>query len=898
MLDDVTWIETRGAPIDHDGPVDVRFEPFRDEWIEGPLIARFEAQADLHPDKLAIDDGRTNLTYAEARRAMHALAAEIDAVAPPGGVLAAVLTNTAAFPVAILASLASGRPLIAIDAAYPEARKAAILQESGVGALLLGEGVEVEEGLVPAGTPRIVARLQTDADVTPPTPKRSRWGVDGMAFTSGSTGRPKGVAYQGRVFLASVAEFTNSCHINADDRVLSLATLSVGGLLDSLTALYNGASVRICDLATQGLSEALRILRDEQITILNFIPLVVRTMMQAPGSEGAWASLRILNLYGDRVLASDVELFHRMLPPTCFVRVSLGSMETGSIFHGFVTPASLSEGASTAPCGRLTQGKAVLILGEDGRPAPPGEEGELLVRSAEMALGAWQDGQLVQGAFLPDPQDGSRRVYNTGDLVRLRADGVAEHVGRRDRRIKVRGLRADPTDVETVLRSYPGVQDAVVLARPLGEEAVFIAYLQAADPQATPSAEHIHGRAAQDLPAHMAPLEVHFLPAIPRLPNLKPDLMLLRRRDAEAAGAAAPAPEPVIRAAPAPAPDPRLVARVGAATERAWAAILGPAALRGRWSFAAAAGDSLKALQLMLHIEAALGVPAPLDLLAADTTPDLLAAALQKALAQPDLRDDPRPLVFFLPGMGGDEPSCAHLRQRLADRWRFVVLAYPGLERPAAEVGDLGAITSDALEQIGRWAPSGPVRLVGYSLGGALALEVAGRLAAAGRTPEVVCAVDSPLHATPQTRGVLRQEIGRARHGGAGWMVQYGLVLTLLRLRRFETARRFILAFRILFGAHRAVTAHNLLVGALRVQATGGMGRAIYPGPAALLRATRSWPDAADDLGWSAACPHLSVTRVEGDHHSILSDAHLPATADALADALRGPTAVVSAAAA
>ena len=263
----IEWIETRPTPLDFDGPVDIPFERFEDAWLDLPLIARFEAQASRRPDKIAIDDGQTRLTYAQARRAVHKLALEIDAVAPPGAAIVAVLASTAAFPITILATLASGRPLIPIDVAYPAARKAAILKESGLGALLVAEGVEIEDGLVSPAAPRIVVHLTVDREVELPVPRPSPNGVAGVSFTSGSTGRPKGVAYGGRAFLSSVSDFTNACHIDAADRILSLASLSVGGIHDALTALYNGATVRMCNMASAGLAEVLRIMGEERITV-------------------------------------------------------------------------------------------------------------------------------------------------------------------------------------------------------------------------------------------------------------------------------------------------------------------------------------------------------------------------------------------------------------------------------------------------------------------------------------------------------------------------------------------------------------------------------------------------------------------------------------------------------
>ena len=265
-------------------------------------------------------------------------------------------------------------------------------------------------------------------------------------------------------------------------------------------------------------------------------------LMQLDGAEQAFRTLRILSLHGDRTLAGDVELYRSKLPASCFIHVSLGSMEAATIVFGFVPPAVAPDATSVSP-GYLASGKSILVLDEDGRPAKIGEEGELVVRSRNIALGAWQDGQMVQGPFLPDPDDPERRIFHTRDIVRIQADGSLRYIGRRDRRIKIRGLRADPADVEAALRRYPGIADVAVISRPLGEDAVFVAYATATPDRPAPTAAALRSRLYEDIPDHMVPVEIIFLGAIPRLPNFKPDLQYLarydRERSAETAGRAA-----------------------------------------------------------------------------------------------------------------------------------------------------------------------------------------------------------------------------------------------------------------------------------------------------------------------------------------------------------------------
>jgi long-chain acyl-CoA synthetase len=109
-----------------------------------------------------------------------------------------------------------------------------------------------------------------------------------------------------------------------------------------------------------------------------------------------------------------------------------------------------------------------ISLVEDGRPAPQGSEGEVVVTSGAVARG------YVLGA--PDGQspleDGT---FRTGDIGRLDADGFLTLVGRRDAMINVGGLKVSPVEVSATLERHPAVREAAVLGFPDGrdEEVVY-----------------------------------------------------------------------------------------------------------------------------------------------------------------------------------------------------------------------------------------------------------------------------------------------------------------------------------------------------------------------------------------------------------------------------------------
>jgi acyl-coenzyme A synthetase/AMP-(fatty) acid ligase len=190
-----------------------------------------------------------------------------------------------------------------------------------------------------------------------------------------------------------------------------------------------------------------------------------------------------------------------------------------TVFHWFV-PRDFVAAGPGLPCGYLASNVSVALLDGDGAV------GELVVRGRYIASGMWRDGAVLTGPFTQAADDPAIRIFHSGDLISLRDDGLAEFAGRSDRRVKIRGLRADPGDVEAALHRIPGIADCAVATRASGDDTAFLAYVVTTG---TVSLRHIRDALRAELPPHMMPADIHLIERIPRLPNFKPDLIALAR---------------------------------------------------------------------------------------------------------------------------------------------------------------------------------------------------------------------------------------------------------------------------------------------------------------------------------------------------------------------------------
>ena len=526
------------------------------------------------------------------------------------------LPNNALFPVAALACLASGRVYVPIDLNYPAARNALILREAGLAAAICDhEGARSLPETSGLPCLNINESLVSDGDVQ--IEVAASHGPAVVLYTSGSSGRPRGICNDQRAILQRVAHYTQSCDLDAGDRVILLGSPgTIAGVRDTFAALLNGATLFIADPQQAGIGGILGACHDHRITVLYAVPALAREIFRQPSAPQALRHLRILRLGGDSILADDIGLCRAALPPAARILVGYGSTEVPTVFQWFVPPDWTPDGA-TVPCGYASLDLCFSLINENGLPAAPTEIAEVVVSSRYVALGHWQDGQLQADAFPADVDDPAARVVRTGDLVRLRSGGLIELIGRKDRQIKIRGCRVDPGDIEATLRACADVADAAVVVRRIDGADVLCAYVVAGDAAGTSLAQQLD-EARQQLPLPMRPGRICVVAAIPRLPGFKPDIKLLESM--EQAGAV----EDVHLQPDCPQPGNEAETAMLAL----WRRLLKRNDLGVNDDFFDAGGHSLKAMELTLAIESQLGREVALEAIFANPTVRRLCGAM------------------------------------------------------------------------------------------------------------------------------------------------------------------------------------------------------------------------------------------------------------------------------
>jgi amino acid adenylation domain-containing protein len=870
------------VPLDFEGPVEVGFDRFEDNWIERPIVERFEKIAIRHAGRPAVVDGAKSLTYGELRSWAYCLARRIDAVAAPGRPVGILLPHDACFPVAALACLAADRPYVPIDLKYPAARIDAIIREAGLGAVIL-QGASDAARLLPADMTQIDLGAASGSEVEPVVPVvlASAESLAVILYTSGSTGKPKGICNNQRAILQRVAEATNSCHVHAEDRFILLSSPgTIAGEREMFAALLNGATLHVADPQLGGIHSVLKTMGERRITICYAVPSLLRMLLRLPGAAQAFSHMRIVRVGGDITLASDLALFREIAPPSCHFFASFSSTETPAVFQWFV-PSTWQIAGPRVPIGYPRPGMDFMAVDEDERPTPAGEAGELVVRSRYLAVGEWQDGRLLPGRFMSDPGDPSMRILRTGDMVKQCADGLWELIGRKDRQIKIRGLRIDAGEVEAALRGCAGVMDVAVIARRSGEEVVALAAFVV---PLVPHRDGLLGELKRALiarvPQYMHPADIRLIDAIPQLPGFKPDMRALEtldRRQLEQDAREASRVRNANRGAPdqvwTAAPRSHASERIRDAVKHAWTIVLGAKSFEANQAWNETNGDSLKAIELWFYIEDKLGFKLPLDALDENTTPSGLVATIDSHLARTDAARDKdysgTPVVFLLPGIQDDDPALARFRAAFGKKLRFKLVDYPGWRQTVAAGGGFNAIVDAVFARICAEPACEVYRVAGYSFGGIVAFEVARRLVSSGRHVGFLGLLDTrrwdmtPQH---QSNG-FHAFLDEPRNWRLDWAK--AAIAMLIRRRRFALLgciERLLMLrpTKLSFWFKRRLTRE------LRYQAFKQWKPAPLDVPTALYFSDDRWPGEPDDHGWDGMCGPLTKVHIGGTHASII----------------------------
>ena len=515
-----------------------------------PVHRKVEEHASRRPDGPAVivpaltDGGakqeRRTVTYRELNERANKLAHHLQSLGVGPDVLVALcVERSVELVVAILAVLKAGGAYVPLDPDYPRDGLDFVMKDSASRVLITQDLYREwftadDRHIVCVDGDRDTINRQ---DTGNPAAGTDSDNLAYAIYTSGSTGRPKGVLLtHGNV--SRLFESTDHWFGFSDSDVWTMFhscafDFSVWELWGAL--VHGGRLVVVPKAVSRSPAAFHNLLSRERVTVLNQTPSAFYHLMAVDGAPGSdrTLSLRYVIFGGEALnLAALRPWVARHGDDSPRLINMYGITET--TVHVTYRPLTREDiyGRAGSAIGGAIPDLRIYILDKRQRPMPAGLVGEICVAGAGVARGYLNRPELTAERFIVDPftMEPGARLYRSGDLGRILADGDIEYLGRIDDQVKIRGFRVELGEINTVLAAYPAVAHATVVAdirsSPSGDsgpsEARLVAYVVPTSGGA-PSVREIREHLSQSLPDHMVPSSFVFLDNIPLTDNGKVD---------------------------------------------------------------------------------------------------------------------------------------------------------------------------------------------------------------------------------------------------------------------------------------------------------------------------------------------------------------------------------------
>ncbi|KPQ36010.1 MAG: putative non-ribosomal peptide synthetase module [Phormidium sp. OSCR] len=639
-----------------------------------------------------------------------------------------------------------------------------------------------------------------------------------IAFTSGSTGQPKGIVGTHQPLAHFIDWHCRHFNLQECDRFVLLSGLAHDPLLrDIFTPLWLGASLSIPDqdiLETSG--KLCQWMQQQEITIAHLTPAMGLLLSQGTSPQAhseLIPSLRYLFWGGDVLTQADISRSKQLSKQVTNVNF-YGATETPQAMGYYIVPDGCDVVSKKLPIGQGIDGVQLLIIKEDGTLAVDGDRGEICIRTPYLARGYLNDASLTESKFVANPfrepssQDSCDRIYKTGDLGRYLADGNIEILGRIDNQIKLRGFRIELSEIESVLGQHPDIERAVVVlqsssmgskmgsnqtdSRALTEH--LVAYCLTRENMVIAPGD-LRQFLTDKLPYYMIPQAFVAIPEFPLTPNGKIDRQALSQFEhSPQITATYQAPENDL--------EQQLV--------DIWQTWLKQERIGRQDNFFDLGGNSLLAIGLCRDIETALNRSIPISALFQHPTIQDFAKLLQDA--PDDLQESS---LITIQGKGRKTPIFAvHVLGKGLQYYRPLV-KYLGENQPLyglsfnllddAEGSSKGSskgikeLSEIYIKDLKTLQPHGPYYLLGVSIGGRVAFEMAQQLQAQGEDVGLLGLIDTTArtgvkHLPPSSR--VSGHWGKFKQEGFSYIThklksRFGRIQYRLKAIRAEIYQRF-----------------------------------------------------------------------------------------------------------
>ena len=465
------------------------------------IVSLFRRQAKATPDKTAVVFKDRQYTYSQLDDISDRIASYIASKGlGPEDVVAILIGRSEWMAIASLGVLKAGCAYQPLDPSYPAERLNFMMQDTACRLLIADEELcsIVDEYKGEVLFTKDIRNLKDSQALDGPKPES----LFTLIYTSGSTGVPKGCQLEHRNMVAFCHVHIHALQVESDSRVGAYASFGFDAcLLEMWPPLILGATVYI-------IPEDIRL---DLIALNEYFEQngITHTFMT---TQVARSFVNDIDNHSLKSFITGGEKLADVTPPPYLLVNGYGPSESIC----YVTAFAVKEKLQNIPIGKAVDNMHLYIMDARGRRLPVGAAGELWVNGPQVGRGYLNRPEKTAESFVETPWG---RCYRTGDIVRYLPDGNIQFVGRRDGQVKIRGFRIELTEVEAVIRQFPGIKDVTVQAFDYDNGGKFLAAYIVSDQQVDIDA--LNRFILDEKPPYMVPAVTMQIDIIPLNQNQK-----------------------------------------------------------------------------------------------------------------------------------------------------------------------------------------------------------------------------------------------------------------------------------------------------------------------------------------------------------------------------------------
>lgn len=440
------------------------------------ITDRFRERVKLHPNDVAISNGKTEISYQTLHDSALQLSKTLIALdVKPGQTVAVLLDRSINVPIAFFGVLMSGAAYVPIDAQNPDNRIIQLIDSAQADIVITEESIiesfEIKkskiwkslpnrQSIILSDTGNVLGDHPVDADSKSFPVSIEPDETAYILYTSGSTGSPKGVMVS-HAAMDNYCSWAASFYTNGDRLTFPLFT-SIGfdlTLTSIFVPLISGGQIRVYENQHDAFDESLLQILDENL--VDIIKLTPSHLSLLQGKDLSSSRVKQLIVGGEDLKTELANRIHSAYANQIKIHNEYGPTEAtvGCIVHTYDPDTDRS---GSVPIGKPVAATEVLVLNDAFQLQPIGLPGSLYLSGPSLAKGYWGRDDLTNERFLQHPfVDYPKLIYATGDRVKLDHNGKLVYLGRNDEQVKINGTRIELAEIEAAVSRHTAVTSCI-----------------------------------------------------------------------------------------------------------------------------------------------------------------------------------------------------------------------------------------------------------------------------------------------------------------------------------------------------------------------------------------------------------------------------------------------------